>query len=297
QAIQVAIAGGLAIAAGRALSPERYYWAVIAAFIMFSGTATRSETFLKGLNRVVGTALGLMVAVGLAELTAGHPIEIVVTIILSMFCGFYLLRVGYAYMIFFVTIMVAQLYTIFNEFTPGLLVLRLEETATGAVVGFAVATLLVPLSTRDTVRSARRELLSTLAELLDAVADRIEGNDGREDIKANATPDGERPVDLYALSRTLDDMIRRFALVTRPLTQPLMGGGNFATARHRLSYHVALSTTVRALIVALEEMGATALDRNLGVAAHALADTAAHLAEVRPGQGGSGVTEPIAKAE
>src|SRR5699024_7200438 len=93
QAIQVALAGGLAILVGRALSPTRYYWAVIAAFVMFSGTATRSETFLKGLNRVVGTALGLTVAVGLAEFTAGHPVAIIATIILSMFCGFYLLRV------------------------------------------------------------------------------------------------------------------------------------------------------------------------------------------------------------
>src|SRR5699024_1189822 len=114
QAIQVALAGGLAIVAGRALSPTRYYWAVIAAFVMFSGTATRSETFLKGLNRVVGTALGLTVAVGLAEVTAGHPVAIIATIILSMFCGFYLLRVNYAYMIFFVTIMVAQLYTVLH---------------------------------------------------------------------------------------------------------------------------------------------------------------------------------------
>lgn len=165
---------------------------------------------------------------------------------------------------FFVTIMVAQLYTVFNEFTPGLLVLRLEETAVGAVLGFAVAMLLVPLSTRDTVRSARRDVLSTLAELLDAVADRLEAGNDREGIHASATPDGEaeEPVNLYALSRTLDDRIRRFALVIRPLTQPLMGGGNFATARHRLSYYVATATSVRALTVALEELGSTALDRS-----------------------------------
>src|SRR5699024_704833 len=169
QAIQVALAGGLAILVGRALSPTRYYWAVIAAFVMFSGTATRSETFLKGLNRVIGTALGLTVAVGLAEITAGHTIAIVATIILSMFCGFYLLRVSYAYMIFFVTIMVAQLYTVLHEFTPGLLILRLEETAIGAGLGFAVALLLMPLSTRDTVRSARGEVLHAVSKLLTQV--------------------------------------------------------------------------------------------------------------------------------
>ena len=41
QAIQVAVAGTLAILAGRELSEARYYWAVLATFIAFSGTATR----------------------------------------------------------------------------------------------------------------------------------------------------------------------------------------------------------------------------------------------------------------
>lgn len=294
QAIQVAVASGLAILAGRALSPTRYYWAAIAAFIMFSGTATRSETFLKGLNRVIGTALGLTAAVGLAELTAGHPIAIVATIVLSMFCGFYLIRVGYAYMIFFITIMVAQLYTVFHEFTPGLLVLRLEETAIGAGVGFAVALLLMPLSTRDTVRNARREVLEALAKLLDAAADRVEADHADDAVTAAGC---EKPANLYALSRTLDDRIRRLALVTEPLTRPLLGGGNFAVARHRLNQYVATATSARALIVALEDRRPGALDRRLGEAARALAAAAANLADARPSQAGSAVAGPLAKAE
>lgn len=294
QAIQVAVAGGLAILAGRALSPTRYYWAVIAAFIMFSGTATRSETFLKGLNRVLGTALGLTAAVGLAELTAGHPIAIVVTIILSMFFGIYLIRVGYAYMIFFITIMVAQLYTVFHEFTPGLLVLRLEETAIGAGLGFAVALLLMPLSTRDTVRNARREVLQALAKLLDAAADRVDA-DRADD--AAAAGGREKPASLYALSRTLDDRIRRLALVTEPLTRPFLGGGNFAVARHRLNQYVATATSARALIVALDDPRPGALDSRLGEAARALAAAATSLANVRPGQAGSAVADPLAKAD
>lgn len=298
QAIQVAIASGLAILAGRALSPTRYYWAVIAAFIMFSGTATRSETFLKGLNRVIGTALGLTAAVGLAELTAGHPIAIVATIILSMFCGFYLIRVGYAYMIFFVTIMVAQLYTVFHEFTPGLLVLRLEETAIGAGMGFLVALLLVPLSTRDTVRNARREVLETLAKLLNAAADQLQANGGQEDVDGGAAPGGgENPVSLYALSRTFDDRIRRFALVIQPLTRPLLGGGNFSVARHRLNQYVATATSARTLAVALDDPGSTVLDRSWSEVPRALAVAAAHLAAAMPDQAGSAVADPLAKAE
>ena len=128
QALQVAIAGGLAILLGRELSPVRYYWAVIAAFVMFTGTATRSETFIKGLNRVLGTLFGLVVAIWVAQLTAGHIGLVLFTIVACIFCGFYLIRISYAYMIFFITIMVGQLYSVMNMFSPGLLLLRLEET-------------------------------------------------------------------------------------------------------------------------------------------------------------------------
>src|SRR5262249_50410995 len=103
QAVQVAVAGGLAIVLGRVLSPERYYWAVLAAFVAFAGTATRSETFLKAVNRVLGTLVGLGAAIGLAHLTAGHTWWVLVTIVASLFCGFYLVNVSYAYMIFFIT--------------------------------------------------------------------------------------------------------------------------------------------------------------------------------------------------
>lgn len=300
QAIQVAVAGGLAILAGRALSPTRYYWAVIAAFIMFTGTATRSETLLKGFNRVLGTALGLMAAVGLAELTAGHPIAIVVTIILSMFCGFYLIRVSYVCMIFFVTIMIAQLYTVFNAFTSGLLVLRLEETAIGAVLGFAIALFLMPLSTRDTVRSARREVLASLAEFLNAAAHRFEPDSGGKVVENELSADagGEQPpTSLHALSRAFDDRIRRFTLVTKPLTRPFLSGGNSVTTRRRVTRYVAIATNVRALVVVLDELGSTDLDRNLAEAARALAVAATHLADAVPGRIGSSVADPLADAE
>lgn len=131
QAIQVAVAGGIAILLGREISETRYYWAVLAAFIMFAGTATRTEAFLKGFNRVLGTLIGLVAAIGFAELTAGSTVGVLLVVNLSMFFGFYLINRSYAYMIFFVTIMVGQLYSVFHEFSPGFMVLRLEETALG----------------------------------------------------------------------------------------------------------------------------------------------------------------------
>lgn len=255
QAVQVAVAGGLAIVLGRLLSEQRYYWAVIAAFVAFTGTATRSEVFLKSVNRVLGTLVGLGAGIALAHLTAGNTAAVLVVIVGSMFCGFYLQRLSYAYMIFFVTIMVSQLYSVLNEFSPGLLVLRLEETAIGAAVGIGVGLLLTPLSTRDTVRTTERALAGTLAELLDGVAERIEGG----------SPDLEAQV------RVLDNNLRQLRLVAAPLVAAVPWGGGSRTTRHRLTLTATLVQHTHRLVARLRRGGA---ERSLAVAARALAEVA-----------------------
>ncbi|MEA5366736.1 FUSC family protein [Amycolatopsis sp., V23-08] len=266
QAVQVAVAGGLAIVLGRLLSEQRYYWAVIAAFVAFTGTATRSEVFLKSVNRVAGTLVGLGAGIGLAHLTAGHPGAVVAVIIGSMFCGFYLQRLSYAYMIFFVTIMVSQLYSVLNEFSPGLLVLRLEETAIGAAIGVGVGLVLTPLSTRDTVRTTERALARTLGELLNAAADRFEGH-------ADAA-------DLDAKVRVLDNDLRQLRLVAAPLVAAVPWGGGSRTTRHRLTLAATLVQHTHRLVAVLRRGRAN--DRSLAGPARALADVATAVAE--PGE-------------
>ncbi|MFG1643924.1 FUSC family protein [Amycolatopsis sp. NPDC049252] len=266
QAVQVAVAGGLAIVLGRLLSEQRYYWAVIAAFVAFTGTATRSEVFLKSVNRVVGTLVGLGAGIGLAHLTAGHPAAVVAVIIGSMFCGFYLQRLSYAYMIFFVTIMVSQLYSVLNEFSAGLLVLRLEETAIGAAVGVGVGLVLTPLSTRDTVRTTERALARTLGELLNATADRFEGHAGTADLDAKV--------------RVLDNDLRQLRLVAAPLVAAVPWGGGSRTTRHRLMLAATLVQHTHRLVAVLRRGRAN--DRSLAGPARALADVAADVAD--PGE-------------
>ena len=236
QAVQVTLAGVLAIVLGTMLSPTRYYWAVIAAFVTFTGTGTRTETLLKGSARIGGTLLGLVAAVVLAHVTVGHQVAIFATILASIFLAFYLVKISYAAMTFFITILLGQLYTVLGTFTDQLLELRLGETAVGAVVGVLVAMVLAPLSTRDTVRSARRELLESLRELLEAVA----------------TYAGGGRVDLDGLVRALDDRARRIALVARPLTRPLVLGHSPRRTRHRLGLYVTAVTQSRALVEAVQ---------------------------------------------
>lgn len=264
QAIQVTVAGGLAILVGREINEQRYYWAVIATFVAFTGTATRSETTLKATNRVAGTLVGLGAGIGLVHMTAGHTLTALAVIILAMACGFYLVRISYGLMIFFVTIMVSQLYSILHEFSPGLLMLRLEETAAGAAIGILVGLLVLPTSTRDTVHSARTTFFSEVSALLDGVAGRL---------------DGSRPAaDLDAMARAIDHQVRGLALVAGPLTRPMVWGNDPKTTRHRLTLYAAVSRRCRALALAPRRMTDPAGAAGFAGAARSLAAAAAHLA-------------------
>ncbi|MEW2346359.1 FUSC family protein [Streptomyces sp. NPDC006684] len=261
QAFQAACAGGLAIVVGKAISEQRYYWAVIAAFVAFTGTATRSETVIKAGHRVLGTLLGIIAGIGLAHLTTGHNLLALTLIVVSMSVGFYLVKVSYAYMIFFVTIMVAQMYTLLHEFSAELLLLRLEETAAGALVGILVSLVFLPTSTRDTVNSARAELFGALTELLEGVALRFEGA-----AVEDADPD--------ALAREVDHRLRALALVARPLTRPLVWRNNPSYLRERLRVYAAAARRARVLVPLASAATSTAtptpLRAHLAAAARAL---------------------------
>ncbi|QUQ66610.1 FUSC family protein [Kutzneria sp. CA-103260] len=270
QAVQVAVAGALAIIIGSALSPARYYWAVIAAFVLFAGTATRTETFAKGLNRVLGTLFGLIASVLFAALTAGNTAAVLAVIIGSMFLGFYLIRVSYLYMIFFVTIMVGQLYSVLHEFSTDLLLLRLAETAVGATIGFVVALVVTPLSTRDTIRSARDAVLTALAAVLDAASTGL---------------------DLDAPIRTLDTRLWQLSLVARPLTVPMLGGTVSPRTRHRLALYASLGMHARAL------RRPAATSSPLAPACRALADAVRQLIAAPVGAVQPAAEGPLAAAD
>jgi uncharacterized membrane protein YgaE (UPF0421/DUF939 family) len=283
QAIQVAISGGLATWAGWALSSQRYYWAVLAAFVVSIGTTTRAETVIKAINRTLGTLAGIVAGIWLAEQTAGSTGWALVIVVTALFCGLYLLRLAYGYMIFFLTIAVGQLYGLFGEFSHALMVLRLKETALGAAIGGAVAMVVVPLSTRDTTRSARANLLAALSELLAAAADRLDGT----------TIAG---ADLDALIRRLEDQQRQVTLTMKPFTMPLIFGNMRPRAHHRLDLYAATTAHARALAIALRHPYVGDATQ-LAAACRALASAAADLAATRHGELRRAVTACFANAD
>ena len=135
QTVQVAVGAALAIVAGTLISGQRWYWALIAAFIVGISANSRGEAIIKGLQRVAGTLGGVMVGIALATLLSGHMVISAALALLFVFLAFYAFQSAYGTMIFFITLLLAVLYGMMGQFRPELLWLRLEETAAGTVIG------------------------------------------------------------------------------------------------------------------------------------------------------------------
>lgn len=276
QAVQVAVATGAAVAAGDGLSGQRYYWAVLAAFIAFTGTATVAETVAKAANRTLGTMIGLLAAIPLVALTGSSISSVLPVVLISLFAGFYLLRVSYALMIFFITLMIGELYALLGTFTPALMVLRLEETAVGGAIGCAVSLLVLPTRTRAAGTAARRGLLAALRDLLAACDNALRHPAERQDLTGQA--------------RSVDAALHQVLLIITPLTRTWMIVPN-PTARRglitytALAYHArrAARATCDATTVLVHGQGADRDDRaRLTGACAQLDEIAATLGAERP---------------
>jgi uncharacterized membrane protein YccC len=176
-AIQVGIAVGASIALGDLVSGRRFYWAVIAAFITFMGVNNSGEQARKGLYRIAGTVVGIGIGSLLVTAVGHRPYWSIAVILFSLFFGFYLMRINYAFMTVGITVMVSQLYVQLGEFSNSLLGLRLAETAIGASVAIIVVTLVLPLRTRRVLRVALRDHVHAVAALVEHASCRLLGVD------------------------------------------------------------------------------------------------------------------------
>ncbi len=163
-AARVTLAAALAMAGGMALSPQRWFWAVITVYLVFLSARSRGDTIYRGLQRVGGTLLGIASGLVLATFAAGHPVLETALLLLSVFGMFYYITVSYTVGIFCVTVLLGLLYGMLGAPVETLLVLRLEETAIGAAAGILVAAFVYPTRTRDQVMRSGRGVLACLVE-------------------------------------------------------------------------------------------------------------------------------------
>jgi uncharacterized membrane protein YgaE (UPF0421/DUF939 family) len=143
--IQMAVAATLALVVGDRISQQRLYWAALAVFLSFMATTNSGEQVRKAVGRAIGTAVGIVVGDVLVHVTRGQPTVSILTVLVALFLGVYLMRISYGFMAMSITVATAQLYDQLDEFSWHLLLLRLAENCVG--VGAVILTVLfvVPL--------------------------------------------------------------------------------------------------------------------------------------------------------
>ncbi|GAA4291660.1 FUSC family protein [Mycobacterium paraffinicum] len=239
QAIQVAVAASLAIVAGELVSPARWYWAVIAAFVIFAGTNSWGETLTKGWQRLLGTLLGVPCGVLVATLLAGDRTAALAGIFVCLFCAFYFMTVTYSLMTFWITTMLALLYGLLGQFSFGVLMLRIEETALGAVIGATVAIVVLPTHTRAAIRDDTRTFLASLSALIEVSAATMFGED------ESVSPSEQ--------ARQLDRDLQQFRVTAKPLLAGVAGLAGRRSIRRALRIFAACDRYGRSLARSSEQ--------------------------------------------
>ncbi|MFJ9562494.1 FUSC family protein [Streptomyces fuscichromogenes] len=205
-AVQVAVGSALAIVGGEFLSAQRWYWAVLTCWIVFINTASTGEILVKGYRRLLGTVLGVVAGIVLAGLVGHHTRTAFGLMLLFVFAMFYSAPISYTLMSFFVTAMLGLLYTLLNTYSLDVLVLRVAETALGAVCGVIAAAVVLPVHTDRRTDELLVETLDRLADVTRAAADQLSG---------------APPADLVEKARDLDQALADLAAAVQPLTHPI----------------------------------------------------------------------------
>ncbi|WP_329061445.1 FUSC family protein [Amycolatopsis sp. NBC_01480] len=218
-AIQAVVGGGLAVLAGQLISHQRWYWAVLTVFVVFIGTSSAGARFVKGVRRTAGTLIGIVGGVVLALLVSGDTAAILALLMVCVFGMVYMSRVSQFLMAFFVTSMLALLYSLLGTFTIEVLWIRVAETAVGAASGLLAALVIVPVRTRSVMLDDIALVLDELDEFLESAERLLSGRDN---------------VNIIEMSRDLDRAVEQVRKTIEPLTHPI----NLRSARRDYGWHV-----------------------------------------------------------
>ncbi len=205
-AVQVTVGSLLAIAGGELLSAQRWYWAVLACWIVFLNTASTGEILVKGYRRVLGTLFGVVAGIVLAGLVGNHTWLAFGLVLLLIFAMFYTAPLSYTLMSFFVTAMLGLLYTLLHTYSMSVLLLRVEETALGAACGVVAAALVLPVRTDRRTDELLGTVLERLKDVTEGAVDQLSGGPA---------------ADLLDRARDLDQALGDLRAATQPLTHPV----------------------------------------------------------------------------
>ncbi|QKV97446.1 FUSC family protein [Streptomyces sp. NA02950] len=176
QAFQAVVACAFALAVGQAVSGERWYWAVGTAWWIFVNTASRGETLVRGFRRVLGTGCGIAAGQVVAVPLHGAPALTAALVAVCVFGIFYTAALSYSWMMVFVTLMAGLLYGLLGVLHPGLLTLRLEQTAVGATGAALAVAVVLPVTTHAASDAWVRSALECVRQCAAASARRLAGD-------------------------------------------------------------------------------------------------------------------------
>ncbi|WP_064705130.1 FUSC family protein [Rhizobium bangladeshense] len=256
-ALQITLASAIAMGFGLLLSRERWFWAVLASFLVFTNTNSRGDTAMKALSRSLGTVFGIAMGLVLATLISGEPGIAFPVVAICIFLAFYFLQVSYATMTFFISIVLCLVYGMTGVLTLDLLKLRIGETMIGAAAGTAVAFVVFPARTRGALDTALARWFQALRELLGAIS---EGKSGFE---------------LIALSQKIDSCYRDVTVAARPLGSSWSVVTRPGRIRQALAIFLSCTYWARVLARSYEAPPANSDQKSLIAADLALIDDAA----------------------
>ncbi|MFD7864312.1 FUSC family protein [Streptomyces sp. NPDC059783] len=219
QAVQAVTGAGFALAVGHLLSDQRWYWAVGATWWVFVATTSRGETVVRGFRRFLGTVLGIGLGFAVAVPLHHEPVAAAVVVALSVFGIFYTAAVSYTWMMLAVTVMASMLYGLLGVLDAGLLVLRVTETAAGALGAVLAVLFVLPVTTHSVTEAWVERALRCVHTCTAEAAARLAGSEA---------------ADPHRRVAELEAILGRVRLSLAPLVHPL----NPLRARRRRARHV-----------------------------------------------------------
>jgi uncharacterized membrane protein YccC len=226
-AAQVTLASLVAMLGGMALSPQRWFWAVITVYVVFLNTRTRGDAIYKGSHRVIGTLGGLFGGLLIAVSIEGNHVAECAIMLAAVFGVYYFYAVSYSIAIFSVTVLLGMIYGMLGTPLEQLLVLRLEETAIGVLAAGLAASFVWPKPTHAQVRLSGHAVLRSLRDVVQASVAATEGGANLAPIEAVRRLDRQiADLRLALVPLTAGRFIMRRARVDRPVTALLACAGS-----------------------------------------------------------------------
>jgi hypothetical protein len=166
-ALQMALSLSLAFTIGFLFFSDRWAWIVLTVVVVAVGNTGRADVVYKGIQRVIGAAVGTVVAVlGLSVPAIGGPnLPTVIVLLAIVFVALVLRPFGYLWWALFFTLALTLLQSFAGDRPGGLGPLlgeRLEEILLGTALALAVAWFVVPVRSENTVRRRIGAVLAAL---------------------------------------------------------------------------------------------------------------------------------------